>query len=194
MISLSSVSYAVCWRWTSHLEDETICLAGMLRRDVSKLLELKDSEERMVAFLTGFEKLPAVIVFSAITRLQSPCYRWVPKSFMGIGTSAVVQWRRKSAVCTPAGLQVVFPGLWLHERPKIRMTKHGDESFLVASEGGEIINCVAPGEAKTIACDSGGFTPDQLAIILQDSLNEDGTPKSRSAALVTVDDADGGCL
>ncbi len=100
------------WRSTSHQYDETLCLATLLGIDPAPLLAIpqEDLEQRMVKFLQICGTLPRSILFQMPPRLNSPGFRWAPKSFLACfkGSASHPDWFPDSAVeIAPAGRGII---------------------------------------------------------------------------------------
>ena len=68
-------------RQTSRSSDETICIAGMLGLNPSKILDSKP-EHRMQVLLESLESIPPALLFMGEPRLAAKGFRWAPSSFM----------------------------------------------------------------------------------------------------------------
>lgn len=119
--TLSGLIDCLQHRWTSWLEDETICLSGLLGLRVEHLTSLTgiDStatqENRMQEFLNSLDEVPADILFLQRPRLKQRGVGWMPNSFLGNSSSTSVEGFQKGRP-TRDGLLVRLPGMLL---PKI---------------------------------------------------------------------------
>lgn len=122
---LSSIVDGLSWRWTSRLEDETICLSGVLDQDVTELVRIKPrhdddvasqrrdvAERRMLSFMSRFETVSPYIIFCKQERFTELGRRWLPKTFLGGGAWARLIASPEYAKVTPQGLRLSsFVGL-----------------------------------------------------------------------------------
>lgn len=102
-------------RMTSRLEDETICLGGIIGLDVSPLLKVRIDEHRktqdveaacvarMKIFLSMVNKLPSSILFWEADRIKDKAWKWAPLSFLD-KRACVAMIGSDMAECTPDGL------------------------------------------------------------------------------------------
>jgi hypothetical protein len=114
------LSNCLHYRWTSWLEDETICLAGILGRGISDVIQFADAEDRMYAFLTSFETLPGDILFAHRMRSKRKGRRWLPLSFLGGTNQTDLRPTPDKAVPTKDGLLVFCGGIVLRENPLLK--------------------------------------------------------------------------
>lgn len=107
-LELGDLSRMLMRRRTSKLVDETAAVAGLVRVNVTRILEKDSPEERMKIFLAALRKVPSDIIMSPLPRLKQTGFRWAPESFMscgsadrrwGLSTGNEVQW----AECFPGG-------------------------------------------------------------------------------------------
>jgi hypothetical protein len=97
------------WRSTSRIEDETICIAGVLGLDVAGLVGLNHIE-RMKRLLGQMKYVPADILFLDKPRIQGVGFRWMPTTFLGMGNDAGMS-IAQAAEPTNDGLIVTTPGM-----------------------------------------------------------------------------------
>ncbi|KAI1624395.1 hypothetical protein EDD37DRAFT_410883 [Exophiala viscosa] len=127
-----TLRYALSKRSTSWASDEALCLGGILGLEMSKIIEVADSQKMEVVW-SLLEKLPAGLAFSRASRkLTSKGYRWAPSSLMG--DLKVPRWggpgplfARLDATPSVEGLIVQFPGILFKAR-------HGGGSIVAKSE------------------------------------------------------------
>jgi len=116
----------VTHRKTSKLTDETICIATLLNfeeKSIRKILDFKSPEERMRAFLVILGEFHQNIIFCEFPMLQTPGFRWAPRSFLNQTGSL---WPKSanelsqdqpgdrfSVLASSGGLHVTFPGIKL---------------------------------------------------------------------------------
>jgi hypothetical protein len=79
---LSTLARALQYRTTSRHEDEAICLTSVLGHEVSSITATSSAEERMAIFYSFADHVPRNIIFRNMPRLETPGYRWAPKSFL----------------------------------------------------------------------------------------------------------------
>lgn len=135
---LEVLSGPLRWRKTTRMEDETICLSGILDRPVDNLVGLR-GEERMKKFLGSFKGVPTSILFQqARSRLQAEGCRWMPSSFLG-SENEVISLTEGYSIPTSEGLKVKGPGIllspnWKQEdeqgRGKVNVEILGQEFYL----------------------------------------------------------------
>ena len=110
----------VSWRFTSREADEVICLAILLKLNVSKLNQLKqDPKVRMKAFILMQRFLPSSVLFGRgnfENRLEEEGFRWAPISFLG-------------QTAGPSSYDNLFSDRWIDESPRVDTT-HADEQGL----------------------------------------------------------------
>ncbi|KAK8204625.1 hypothetical protein M8818_005064 [Zalaria obscura] len=75
------VLHAIRNRVTSRQNDEAICLATLLRLDVSEILQT-DADMRMVALYKQMQWIPDSVVFAIAEHLDYPGFRWAPRSLL----------------------------------------------------------------------------------------------------------------
>ena len=160
---LSALTQSLTYRWTSRLEDETICLAGILHQNPSKVLQYDSAEDRKCAFLTSFESLPADILFVQRPRSRRKGYRWAPLSFLGGSL-------RNAGSYMPEHVKVCVEGLRLSSLPTLllhgsKLLEEASDVFAIHHEG----NCYSvrllyEGKARQ-------FASARLAILLPYSLD-----------------------
>jgi hypothetical protein len=114
---------AICHRATKQPEDETLCFTALLRLDVDALLKAPDNR-RMEKFFDLVGTLDSEIIYNTFPRLQTPGYRWAPRSFIGqaYSLSPILNARsweneRPSAEIRPGGgLLFISPGALLDKQ------------------------------------------------------------------------------
>lgn len=115
---LSDLTNSLRYRWTSWLEDETICLSGLLGLEVEQVTSIATSDSattqecRMQQFLGSLDEVPADILFSPRPRLKQKGSRWMPNSFLGSPLHTYVGGFEKGTP-TNEGLLVHLPGMLL---------------------------------------------------------------------------------
>ena len=110
---------ALQWRQTSHMSDETICVAALLNLDMEELLRTP-VEHRMKKILELQRDYLPGMLFLAGSRMQEPGYRWAPWSFMSRRGNEILDMvnreeRMQCVTWTPDGLQGHYDGLVLLE-------------------------------------------------------------------------------
>jgi hypothetical protein len=110
---LSQATRPLRWRRTSRIEDETICIAGVLGVNVAGLIN-ESHLDRMKKLLGEMEYVPADILFLDKPRIQDIGYRWMPTTFLGMGNDPGMSFA-KAAKPTGEGLLVDLPGIVIHE-------------------------------------------------------------------------------
>lgn len=124
-IRLHTITTPLRWRWTSRLRDETICLSGLLGRDVDDLINLT-GENRMKQFLLSLKTVPDGILFAGFPRLQEAGYRWMPSTFLSYGAVGIISC--KPAIPTSIGLGVTLPGFFIDMENGASVTQAFDNS------------------------------------------------------------------
>ena len=99
------------WRRTSRMEDEPICIAGIIGADVKSLVDLSPTE-RMKKLLGSLESVPTDILFLDKPRQCQDGYRWMPLTFLGMGKHPGTT-GSQPAFPTSTGLLVTLEGLKL---------------------------------------------------------------------------------
>jgi hypothetical protein len=125
-IVLSDIARGLPGRTTSRLEDETICLGGIIGLDVSPLLrpriknETKREEElesvctlRMKIFLSMIKTVPRSILFWESQRIRESPWRWAPLSFLDKRACVAMSVKASQAECAPEGLLASYNGIRL---------------------------------------------------------------------------------
>lgn len=109
---LLSAMNALRYRTTSKAEDETLCLAPILRLPRDRLLKTNDATERMKVFLAMWPQIPKYFLFFEGARIEQDGCRWMPQSFLSGNHKSVIQ-RTDHEMTTydGRGLYVTFPGL-----------------------------------------------------------------------------------
>lgn len=115
-------------RTTSRVEDETLCLGGLIGLDITPLLAIpvdkhrrsqdvnRTQLERMKVFLLMVQHLPASILFWRCPRMTDDCWQWAPLSFLHKKSSLSMLVNRH-AVCTKDGLRGTYKGIRLKYQP-----------------------------------------------------------------------------
>lgn len=113
---LRRATAALQTRKTSRIEDEPICIAGILGADVGQLIELGPLD-RMKKLLGSLQNVPADILFLDKPRVPEDGCRWMPATFIGPGISDMTS---TTEIGKPVarGLQVELPGFLLSEAHK----------------------------------------------------------------------------
>jgi len=121
---LTDVSRGLPGRTTSRLEDETICLGGIIGLDVTPLLRVRIDErkreeevekvcvERMKIFLSMVKTFPSSILFWEAKRIRDNSWGWAPLSFLDKRACAAM-FNTEKAECTPNGLLGLYNGIRL---------------------------------------------------------------------------------
>jgi hypothetical protein len=102
------------WRTTSKPEDEFICLATLLGRNIRDIIS-RPHEERMKWLFSSMSSVPASIIFHDRPRIQETCYRWIPRSILN--SSIIIGGDTQTTIPSPSGLNVTYPGLLLVPNP-----------------------------------------------------------------------------
>lgn len=113
--SWGALTGTLAWRWTSHLGDETICLASILGRDedfIRMLLDTRETE-RMKRFILSFQSITAGILFIRRPRTSAEPFSWMPDCLLG-GTGDSRTASTYTAKPTEEGLLVRAAGLPVH--------------------------------------------------------------------------------
>lgn len=136
---LSRLTNCLRYRWTSWLEDETICLSGILGLEVESLTSISESDSvttqecRMQQFLGSLDEVPADFLFLKQPRVKQKGSEWMPNSFLGNSFSMYTMEFGKGTP-TPEGLLVNLPGMVLPEiddrRPLESIFVGYEDSFL----------------------------------------------------------------
>ena len=101
---LSILARALKYRTTSRQEDEAICLSSVLELDMTKVTQLRTSQDRMVAFYSQIKTVPRSLIFRDMPRLDVDGYRWAPPSFLQ--QSAEIATRTVEAARDASGMYV----------------------------------------------------------------------------------------
>lgn len=106
---------ALQYRSTSRLEDESICLASILGRDLKELSQTKCPNRRMAIFYSFIDSVLADIIFLKMDNLDIDGYRWAPRSFLmqGRTLSKLGLYQDQRATRDANGLYVTFSGFRL---------------------------------------------------------------------------------
>lgn len=113
---ISDLTNCLRYRWTSWLEDETICLSGLLGLKVEQLTSINEidsvttQERRMQRFLGSLDEVPADVLFLQKPRLKQKGSGWMPNSFLGNPFSVYTGGFEKGTP-TNEGLLVRLPGM-----------------------------------------------------------------------------------
>ncbi len=115
---LSGLTNCLRYRWTSWLEDETICLSGLLGLKVENLTSIvgidstTTQESRMQSFLSSLDDVPADVLFLQKPRLKQKGVGWMPNSFLG-NSFSMYAGGFETGTPTTEGLLVRLPGMLL---------------------------------------------------------------------------------
>ncbi|KAI0754568.1 hypothetical protein C8Q80DRAFT_375197 [Daedaleopsis nitida] len=99
--SFPDVASMLTGRTTSHPEDETVAVAGLLGVDVARLLAEQDADARMRVFLEETKTLPADVLFSPAPKLPFRGFRWAARTLRSLHEMSS---RHGAARCTTEGL------------------------------------------------------------------------------------------
>lgn len=109
---LSDISVLLGQRSTTNVDDETLAIAGLLRLDVQKLLDVSGSSRADIAarrmkslYIQLGEQLPRDIIFGNAPRLQLPNFRWAPSSLAAQVLNSPMAGNIGAATCTEAGIR-----------------------------------------------------------------------------------------
>jgi hypothetical protein len=108
---LKQATIPLRWRRTSRVEDEPICIGGVLAFDVEQLINLAPIE-RMKKLIGSLRDVPADILFIDKPRIQEEGYRWIPATFLGNGKHPGMS-SSQAAKPSERGLLVKLPGFFL---------------------------------------------------------------------------------
>jgi len=141
-MTLSIFANEVSQRATSKSEDEALCFAAILGLNVRPILEVP-SDKRMEKFYDLVESLPSEFIFHDFPRLETPGYRWAPKSFISQSHNLITVpntrlWENKppDAMIIPgSGVFVMFPGAHLHPHTT---GPHLGNQFIFAPENSKL--------------------------------------------------------
>ncbi|KAI9866729.1 MAG: hypothetical protein M1813_000671 [Trichoglossum hirsutum] len=111
---LVSLCESIKWRTTSKPEDEFICLATLLGRNIKDVMA-RPYEERMKWLFSSLSSVPACIIFHDRPRIREIGYQWIPRSILN--SSIIIGGDAQTAIPSPDGLRVTYPGLLLHPSP-----------------------------------------------------------------------------
>ena len=123
---------AIRRRATSWRQDETLCMASILKLDgLDKLLDLdaEDFQGRMIWFLRAAGSLPVDILFQPCQRLSVTGFRWAPVSFLSC--FANTSWQQASFL-EPGSIRPDKHG-FLFARQGLRLVK-GEDTFPLIGE------------------------------------------------------------
>ncbi|KIX10279.1 uncharacterized protein Z518_01361 [Rhinocladiella mackenziei CBS 650.93] len=75
----------LCYRDTSNLPDEAVCLGGILDLATDRIVNAGNTrEERMLEFYRQLPKVPVGLLFLEGPKLDVPGFRWAPTSLLGM--------------------------------------------------------------------------------------------------------------
>ena len=133
---IRSIILAMRNRQTSRSSDETICIAGMLGLNPSKLLDSKP-EHRMQVLLESLESIPPALLFMGEPRIAAEGFRWAPSSFMHRQDRCYEPQRLVNLPRHPfpdqppaelmrdgSGLRIVTPGIRLFQFDELPRNRH----------------------------------------------------------------------
>jgi hypothetical protein len=112
---MSDLTNCLRYRWTSRLEDETICLSGIFDHGLDRILKYESREERMREFLWSFQSIPADLLFINRPRLCFENCRWMPSTFLGGDISSSALTLPGRAIPTEQGLKLSTEGIAIHD-------------------------------------------------------------------------------
>ncbi|KAI9768163.1 MAG: hypothetical protein M1840_004993 [Geoglossum simile] len=147
------------WRTTSKPEDEFICLATLLGRNIKDAVSCPH-EERMKWLFSSLSSVPASIIFHDRPRVQQTCYRWIPTSVLN--SSIIIGGDAQTAIPSPDGLRVTYPGLLLLPNPDFYESEPNSPIFL---EGPRPYAIYITGETSVPRRNYKGL---QLAMVFED--------------------------
>lgn len=110
---LMAVMNSLGSRWTSRIENESICLAGIFGLSAQDLV-IQDAITRMKRLFSMFQEVPAFLAFNLYSRIQDDSFRWIPTSLLDNSynfTRLTVTDMPEAAYPTAAGLRLLRPGL-----------------------------------------------------------------------------------
>jgi hypothetical protein len=121
---LSRIWAPIMGRRTSHDLDMPLCMTAAMGKDVRKILEKEDLEERMKVFWTVVETTTSDVLFLRGPKISSSPFRWAPKDLLNPETQKE-RLRTESGIplasITSAGLCIEgLPSFWIDWHEEIR--------------------------------------------------------------------------
>ena len=188
---LSVIQSALQYRSTSVATDEPLCLSCLMGLDTDKILEAEPSE-RMAAFWSMCPRIPRVLVFWQHTTLQQPGFRWAPKSFLGIESSAMSEAGEvnvPTATLTRRGLQTKCLGVIFSSLKAYAIAEY----FWVRNEDGDWTHMVSrPAEALSKVPET--LHQSCVALLVRRSIDENSLSSSTNFTMVRVTEEKDGIL
>ena len=180
---LPVIQAALQYRSTSVATDEPLCLSCLMGLDTDKILEAEPSE-RMAAFWSMCPRIPRVLVFWQHERLQQPGFRWAPKSFLGIESSAMSDAGKvnvPTATLTKRGLQTRCLGVIFSSLAAYAIAEY----FWVKSEEGDWTHMVSkPAEALCKVPET--LHQSRVALLVRRSIDENSLSSSTPFSMVFI--------
>ncbi|KAI9739318.1 MAG: hypothetical protein M1834_007531 [Cirrosporium novae-zelandiae] len=192
---------AIQYRQTTKRADETLCIASICRLDQTTIVAASSANERMKAFLNVLADLrmrvSTAILFTSEPKLQEDGYRWAPESLMTLSKGMnrrepchpfLQTWITKDgSYYNTSGLICSLPAKLLSGIRGAETTGLWGKEFHIADENEITIevwkaveeqDCYGHNSYSRLVADN------HLAIILDDSNNEDDTFAAATAGLI----------
>ncbi|KAA8577063.1 hypothetical protein MFRU_023g00480 [Monilinia fructicola] len=166
VFTLGDVSYALRWRTTTRMADETLAIASLLGVDVAVLLGTK-SEERIQKLLLMIKNIPLNTLFLSGEKSTTLGFQWAPKTLMNNFGGLNLSPAENQAEVTRVGLIGIYhiyilptqglvfePGQWWQiadqEGPNLQVTDPYDQKPELTKYRCDIIilpNQLSPGNS-----------------------------------------------
>jgi hypothetical protein len=130
---LDSLITNIKWRATSRPEDEFICLANLLGRDIAEVMSFSYTD-KMKWLFSSLERVSAPIIFHDRPRVEELGYRWIPKSLLNTGNALQIRGDSQRVKPSPGGLTVNYPGLLLFPDQSFYRSETHSPVFLTGND------------------------------------------------------------
>jgi Heterokaryon incompatibility protein (HET) len=137
---LSLLNKALAVRSTTKAEDEAICLASILGRDVGKVLDTEKGGG-MKYLLTSLGTVSGDIIFCNRPRYEEKGQRWIPKSLLRDPIANKINMNETPAKVTANGLVLAYPGIRWRLTPTAKLVKL---NLITITASGELYSLKAP--------------------------------------------------
>jgi hypothetical protein len=168
------------WRTTSRLNDEFICLANLLGRNIEDVMSCSQ-EEKMKWLFSSLSYVPASIIFHDRPRIEEPGYRWIPRTILNSGTDSNIGGDSQITSPSSNGLTVTYPGLLLFPNSDFYVSNPHSPLYLQGTNQIYLINII---EKTTVSREH--YRSLQLAMIFEDFADRsmEYVPKARAILVV----------
>lgn len=168
------------WRTTSRPDDEFICIANLLGRNIKNVISYSQ-EEKIKWLFSSLSSVPASIIFHDRPRIQDSSYRWIPRTILNSGSGSQIDGDQQTTSPSSDGLTVTYPGLLLFPNSDFYESSPHSPLYLQGINQMYLIHII---EKTTVPREH--YRSLQLALIFEDFTDRsmEYVPKARAILVV----------